>query len=189
MIALCIFNSSVAIMPDPASSAIIRPAESKDCSSLAALSIEVWLATYLREGVSGFFADYVLGHYTPNHFAAALNDPSERLLVSQNKAGIDGYIRITNGKPHPAGGESLTEISTLYLQPRHHGNGLGRSLLEAGLQLCRTNGWDAPWLTANSENKSAIAFYYRHGFERAGSTHFRIQDSQYPNDILQYRGA
>lgn len=118
-----------------------------------------------------------------------MNNPAERLLVSQNQTGIDGYIRIANGRPSPAGGASETEISTLYVQPRHHGKGIGRNLLVSGLRLCRSNGWDAPWLTTNSENTGAIAFYCRNGFEKAGLTSFRIQDAQYPNDVLQYRGS
>lgn len=157
-----------------------------DCSSLALLSVEVWTGTYLRNGVSGHFADYVLSLYTPAHFTEALNNPAERLLVSQNRDGIDGYIRISHGRPSPAGGASRTELSTLYIQPRHHGRGAGLRLLQAGLDLCRRNTWDAPWLTSNSENRRAISFYLRNGFEHVGLSHFRIGDAEYPNDVLQY---
>ena len=165
----------------------IRPAARDDCSSLAVLSIEVWTGTYLRSGINAHFADYVLDQYTPAHFAQALNNPAERLLVSQNRDGIDGYIRISHRRPSPAGGASCTEISTLYVQPRHHGRGIGLCLLQAGLQLCRGKNWDAPWLTSNSENKHAISFYLRNGFERAGVTDFSVGDCRYPNDVLQYR--
>ena len=181
-------TSFLAIMTRPPFPNTIRPAAQDDCSSLAALSIEVWLGTYLREGVSRFFADYVLGRYTPEHFQKSLQDPDECLLVSQNQDGIDGYIRVTHDRPSPAGGQSRTEISTLYVQPRHHGKGTGRHLLEAGLQACRANRWDAPWLTTNSENTRAISFYLRNGFGKAGLTAFRIQETHYPNDVLQYRG-
>lgn len=172
----------------PASPNCIRPASSNDCSSLAALSIEVWISTYLREGVSGQFADYVLAHYTPEHFAAALRDPDEALLVSTNTMGIDGYIRLSQNRPGPADGTSRTEISTLYVQPRHHGSGTGKRLLEAGLKLCRQKGWDAPWLTTNSQNDPAIRFYLRNGFDLVGVTHFQIGADRYPNDIYQYNG-
>lgn len=164
----------------------IRPATADDCSSLAALSIEVWLATYLRNGVSGHFADYVLAHYTAAHFAAALKAPDETLLVSTRRDGITGYIRLSQNRPCPAQGTSQTEISTLYVQPRHHGTGTGRQLLNAGLELCRHNGWDAPWLTTNSENTPAIRFYQSNGFVRVGVTYFQIGHDRYPNDILQY---
>ncbi|WP_082023128.1 GNAT family N-acetyltransferase [Leisingera sp. ANG-S5] len=176
----------MAFMTGNSDHTVIRPATTEDCSSLAALSIEVWLGTYLRNGISGHFADYVLSQYTTAHFAEALDSTAERLLVSQNRDGIDGYIRVSNGRPSPAGGPSRTEISTLYVQPRHHGRGNGARLLQAGLKLCRSNSWDAPWLTSNSENARARRFYLRNGFEHAGLTRFRIGQENYPNDILQY---
>lgn len=163
----------------------IRPATAMDCSSLAALSIEVWLYTYQREGVGPQFADYVLSHYTADHFATALQDPDEALLVCQDRMGITGYIRISHNRPSPADDTSLTEISTLYVQPRHHGARLGKQLLLAGLDLCRQRGWRAPWLTTNSQNDPAMRFYLRNGFERVGVTHFQIGEDRYPNDVFQ----
>jgi len=55
---------------------MIRLAEERDASSLAAVSIEVWLNTYLREGVGAFFADYVLAEFTAQKFRDAIRDPN-----------------------------------------------------------------------------------------------------------------
>lgn len=176
-------------MSRTSTSVTLRPAAAEDCPSLATLSIEVWLTTYLREGISRAFADYVLEHYTPDRFAEALSSAGECLLVSQNGGGIDGYIRLAHNRPSPAGGASRTEISTLYVRPCAQGTHIGASLLRAGLKAGASRDWDAPWLAANSENQRAIAFYLRHGFERSGLTWFQLQDGRYPNDVLQYRGA
>ncbi len=167
--------------PDPGS---IRTARSEDASCLAALSIEVWGGTYLRQGVSSFFADYALGQFTREHFLDLLNQPAEILLVSENQEGIDGYVRVSHRNPCPGDSGSETEISTLYVQPRHQGKGLGQSLLAAGVEACCTNGWDAPWLATNSENKGAIAFYLNQDFEKAGLTHFEVQGRRYLNEVL-----
>lgn len=48
---------------------MIRKAEERDVSSLAAVSIEVWVNTYLRDGVSSLFAEYVLAEFTAQSFA------------------------------------------------------------------------------------------------------------------------
>jgi methyl coenzyme M reductase alpha subunit len=52
----------------------IREASIDDASSLAALSIEVWIGTYLRNGVSKFFADYALSTFTTQIFEAFIDD-------------------------------------------------------------------------------------------------------------------
>ncbi|MGR3760545.1 GNAT family N-acetyltransferase [Roseobacteraceae bacterium NS-SX3] len=165
----------------------LRPAGPDDAAALAALSVEVWLGTYLRRGVSSFFADYALGEFTADKFRALLAQDSERLIVSQNVEGIDGYIRLSNGRPPPEGPGSSAEIATLYVQPRHHGKGIGEALLQSGLEVCAGWGAASPWLTTNWENVRAIRFYQRQGFKITGRTDFRIGGEAYPNEILVYR--
>ncbi|SDA62446.1 Acetyltransferase (GNAT) family protein [Sinorhizobium sp. NFACC03] len=79
------------------------------------------------------------------------------------------------------------EIATLYVQPRHHGSGIGRKLLKTGLQYCSDIGRASTWLAVNAENEKATAFYIASGFEKVGETHFRIGDRAYPNNILHFR--
>lgn len=165
----------------------LRIARPSDASSLAAISIEVWLGTYIRRGVNALFADFALAEFTTPKFAAILRDPAEYIVVSENEEGIDGFIRVSQGEVAPVGGCSETEIATLYVQPRHHGKGRGRALLGAGLRHCRDLGAPSVWLTTNSENTPAIGFYLAQGFETVGQTHFRIQDQAYLNEVFSYR--
>ncbi|KIC39984.1 GCN5 family acetyltransferase [Ruegeria sp. ANG-R] len=162
----------------------IRPARRSDAASLAALSIEVWVGTYLRQGVNAFFADYVLSEYTKVGFEALIADPDQYVMVSENADGIDGFLRLTKGSPAPITGLSGSEISTLYVQPRHHGKGIGKALLQIAKDYCRTYDEPSVWLTTNSENIPAIRFYLSQGFRQVGVTEFRIQDRSYPNHVL-----
>lgn len=161
---------------------LARPA---DASILAVISIEVWLGTYIRHGVNAFFADYALSEFTAEKFSKLLDDPNEHIVVSENENGIDGFVRMSAGKTGPVAGCSSMEIATLYVQPRHHGRGLGRLLLEEGLKYARDAGSPSVWLTTNSENSPAIAFYMKHGFEKVGTTNFCIQDQAYLNDVFR----
>lgn len=162
-----------------------RAANVGDASSLAAISIEVWLGTYIREGVTGFFADFALAEFTTPKFKALLSDANEHFIVSEGPVGITGFIRITTKKEAPIAGCSDVEIATLYIQPRHHGKGLGQGLLSRGIAICQA----APWLMVNSENQKAIDFYLSKGFEKLGETHFKIQNNGYLNEVLGYKGS
>ncbi|WP_242532261.1 GNAT family N-acetyltransferase, partial [Salipiger thiooxidans] len=53
------------------------------------------------------------------------------------------------------------------------------------LIYARSVGAPSVWLTTNSENAPAIAFYLKQGFERVGTTHLTIQDQAYPNDVFR----
>lgn len=167
----------------------LRIARPTDAPILAAISIEVWLGTYIRRGVNAFFAEYALNEFTSDKFAALLEDSNERFIVSENDDGLDGFIRISHGRVAPVANCSTMEISTLYVQPRHHGRGVGRSLLDQGLIYARNANSPSVWLTTNSENAPAIAFYLAQGFEKAGTSHFRIQEQAYLNDVFRYEVA
>ncbi|EPX80925.1 GNAT family N-acetyltransferase [Litoreibacter arenae] len=162
------------------STATLRTATPADASSLAALALEVWLSTYIRHGINAHFADFALAHFTPERFKSWIEDPDHRLIVSQNRDGIDGFIHIGRNSPDPVGGHIRTELTSLYIQPRHQGRGLGKALLDAALDQA-----DHPvWLAVNCENTKARAFYKTQGFSKLGETAFRIGDKSYPNDVL-----
>lgn len=165
----------------------IRKAIESDASSIAAISIEVWLGTYLKRGVSSFFADYALMEFTPLKTKKFLSDPHQCVLVSENEEGIDGFIRVSFTSKAPVEGCSNVEVSTFYVQPRHHGKGIGKRLLKASLRLCRDEAVQSVWLTTNAENDPAIAFYLAQGFEQIGETLFRIKDKRYLNNVYMYR--
>ncbi len=131
----------------------IRRATVADASSLAAISLEVWLNTYIRDGVNAFFADYALEHFTTARFEEILGDRNETVWVSQNVVGIDGFLRMSANSPAPVDIASDLEITTLYVQPHHHGRGLGKALLKTGLQFCLHTGQPGTWLAVNAENE------------------------------------
>lgn len=164
----------------------LRIANHSDASSIAAISIEVWVGTYLKQGVTAFFADYALEEFTVQKIKSLIDDPTQFILVSQNEEGIDGFIRVSAKSPAPVNGCSDVEISTFYVQPRHHGKGIGKRLLSAALEHCRETCVKSVWLTTNAENDPAIAFYLAQGFEHVGETNFCINDKGYLNNVYRF---
>ena len=161
----------------------IRKAKKSDSSSLAALSIEVWVGTYLKRGVNAVFAEFALTEFTPEKMAARIADAARFVLVSENDEGVDGFIEVSRRRQAPVSGGPKTELSTFYVQPRHHGKGIGTGLLNAAFQHCREDGIHAIWLATNAGNDPAIAFYLGHGFEKIGETQFMIGQDGYLNNV------
>jgi len=163
---------------------MIRRAEERDASSMAAVSIEVWLNTYLRQGVSAFFADHVLSEFTAQKFRHAIASPGLAIWVSENRIGIDGFVAVCSTATPPLTGCSRLEIATLYVQPRHQSSGKGAALLNCALDHCGSLNGESAWLKVNAENGRAIDFYLRHGFVRVGTTPFVIADKAYENHVM-----
>ena len=164
----------------------LRPACQSDAASLAALSIEVWLGTYLHHDISKRFADYVFETLTPDRFTQHLQTSSEIFILSQNQEGIDGFLRLSRGAEPPTGPGSALEIATLYVQPRHQGRGIGQALLQAAVQRGQDLDAPRPWLATNAQNTKAIGFYQRMGFALTGVIAFCLGTESYPNTLLTY---
>jgi len=164
---------------------VIRKAEERDASSLAAVSIEVWVNTYLRDGVSPLFADYVLAEFTAQNFHDAIGDPDLAIWVSENRTGIDGFVKVCSTAAPPLAGCSPLEITTLYVQPRHQSGGKGGALLHHALDHCRRIGGESAWLKVEANNSGAVGFYLRHGSIRIGSADFVIGDHAYENYVMR----
>lgn len=164
---------------------MIRRAEERDASVLAAVSIEVFLHTYLRNGVSPFFADYVLAEFTASKFRHDIADSNLAIWVSQSGDGIDGFVAVCSDAAPPLPECSPLEITTLYVRPRCQSEGRGVALLQQALRFCRQTGGENAWLKVNAKNNRAIDFYLKHGFARIGSTYFRIADQAYENYVMQ----
>ena len=147
----------------------------------------MWLGTYIKQGINKVFADFALSEFTVENVANLIADPNEYLVVSQNQDGIDGLMRLSLENAPPVPGLSSFEISTLYVQPRHHGKGIGHALLNTAFKMRRASKAESVWLATNAENSPAVAFYLSQGFDQVGTTHFTIDDQDYLNNVYAYR--
>jgi len=164
----------------------LRKARISDAPSIAALSLEVWIGTYLKRGIAAEFANFALGEFTISKTEALLCDPDQHVVVSDNSEGIDGFMRLTLNCEAPVAGCPKHEIATLYVQPRHHGKGIGMTLLAEALSLSSSNADGGVWLATNAENEPAIKFYLAQGFSQMGETHFQINGKGYLNNVYAY---
>lgn len=76
-------------------------------------------------------------------------------------------------------------MSRLYLLKEFFGLNLGKELFNFNLNLSKENNQQGIWLAVWIENKRAINFYHKMGFQKVGSFDFEISKTHYnPNHIL-----
>ncbi len=155
-----------------------------DAANLAALSIEVWLHTYAREGIRQAFSDYVLREFTAARFAEHLASERQTIVKCEHGEYLLGYLRMDFAAPCPTVPELTTEIATLYVRARHARQGIGKGLLAEASEICRERGLKGFWLCVNHENAPAIRFYEAQPFQRQGSCYFELEDERHENFIL-----
>ena len=157
----------------------LRRATLDDAPALAIVGAGTTLETFagLVDGKS------LLQHCEKNHSLAAYNkylttpDTQAWLAVMQPGEAPIGYILVT---PPDLPLDDITpddiELKRIYLFARFQGTGTGRLLMNKAIEIARDSGKRRLLLGVNAENETALSFYYRNGFTKAGVRKFQVGD-------------
>lgn len=162
---------------------VLRRADENDAASLSVLSIETWLSTYATHGVSDEYAQYVLREFSPERFRDILKTEAATILVGQSGPFIGGYARFSAPGDLDLVQYGSIELETLYVRFAQQRQGMGSALLAAVFSQCWTNGATGVFLTVNSQNANAIAFYEAMGMSDCGEWTFMLGTLAVPNQI------
>ncbi|MFZ6746877.1 GNAT family N-acetyltransferase [Undibacterium sp. JH2W] len=169
----------------PASPVIIRKAETADVSALTVLILQVWLDTYVKQGVGQTIADYVLSELTTARTAAYLSQSHTHILLAETNGHLIGYCQTSHGKRHAqVTAEHQAELDHLYIHPAFFGRGIARQLLTEAEAHLRELGVQQVWLTTWVGNDRARLFYPRVGYADIGETIFRMKAEEIANRIF-----
>lgn len=164
---------------DKAATIVIRPAHTADCQKLAALSIQVWLHSYCKDGVNSAVADFVLQQFTVQRFMDYLIQDDFHILVCYRDEHLLGYISV-NLQAKFETPDNGYEIDTLYVQEHQHGQGIGRQLLAAAEARFGRPYWLSTWI----HNTPAIGFYQHVDLKQVGITYFELDGEQHENLVF-----
>ncbi|WOG25697.1 GNAT family N-acetyltransferase [Endozoicomonas sp. 8E] len=163
---------------------MIRIAETKDSSDIAALSIQVWLDTYAKQGIRKSISQYVLREFTEKNIERKLSSENQACFVAIEDGHLVGYLSLNVSAECPATGDEKPELDRLYIQESFTGKGVGSKLLQAALTFCSSVGLEQLWLTVFHENTRALKFYEKHGFKEIGLTYFEFENEKHENYVL-----
>ena len=167
----------------------VRSGQLEDAKSLVALAIQVWLHTYATDGISSTISGFVLSEFTVEKFDTRLSDPSCAVLVAEIESNLVGDAIVNIGTPCPEFTGAKAELATLYVQEHFAGKGVGSSLLNQAELWAGQRTENPLWLTVNSKNTHAIAFYAKRGYTAVGVTYFKLGHESHENLVLVGRDA
>jgi GNAT superfamily N-acetyltransferase len=161
-----------------------------DSACLAALASQTWLHTYAMQGIRPTISRFVQEHLSPAAFRLRLERSDTFTLVAVANGHLVGYAVAEVGKPCIAHSPALTHLDKLFVHEHFLGKGIGHALLtEVRGEAGRLAGSSALWLTVNSLNQRAIAFYARQSFVDIGGTKFELYGEQHENRVLHVPDA
>ncbi len=161
---------------------MIRRGKKEDSLDLAALSIQVWLHTYAKDGLRRGISSYPLDTFTEQYFNEMSQNQDYCLLVCIENNHLIGFIA-ANLKSYWQDRANGYEIEIFYIQEYFQRRGFGRCLLTALVDRCGTPFWLSTWIY----NENAIKFYRRMGFVDGGHKYFYLAGEAHKNLVLIQR--
>ena len=160
----------------------IAPAGTDDIARVQRLADEIWRRHYPGI-VSGEQIDYMLAQgYSSVALMKYLTvaDAGLAIAICTNApVGFVGWCRQDGG--------AVMKLEKLYVLPEHHGEGVGRALIEHVVMRASQCGCESMTLNVNRNNVGAIRAYERCGFEIRERGDFPIGGGFVMEDFIMVR--
>jgi ribosomal protein S18 acetylase RimI-like enzyme len=139
---------------------VIRPWQRGDLESIRKITWQSWISAYASFIPESDLKAYFDFHYTEGAFLSMFDDPLIQGFVAETDGQIVGYSRLSFNRD-----ENRFYVPSLYFLPDFQGQGMGRQLLEAAEEYAAEKGLDELWIGVMVENKQALVFYRKVGFQ------------------------
>lgn len=150
-----------------------------DCLLIRSLAGRIWGVTY--EGIlSKEQSDYMFEMmYAPESLRRQMEELHHCFFIVDANGIPSGYLSIEKT------GENTFNFQKIYTLPEMHGTGIGRFLVEQGLEYLakRHGGLFAVELFVNRSNP-AVGFYRHIGFRETGTRDYPIGHGYFMNDYI-----
>lgn len=167
----------------------IRLAVMEDVESLARLARQVFGETYGAAVPEERLGPYLAHTFATEAFVAMLREATATLFVATIDGTIGGYGKLVAAPP-PGDGTliSTVELSSLYVERRCQGLGLGKALMSHALTWAAQQAYNTMWLCVWQENRRAHRFYQRLGFAICGEIEISV-DGVIFHDWVMHRST
>jgi len=167
----------------------IRAAAMENAVTLSDVGCASFKAAY--EGTAG--ADDLLCHLETYFSVTAIQKElvksDRRYLMASIAAEATGFVKIRDGEqPVAIPGSNALELQQVYVLPDKQRLGVGRRLIEAVVDIARSEDADGLWLSVWRDAPWAVNAYRKNGFEVVGTAAFRLGKTRY-EDLLMWRSV
>lgn len=145
----------------------IRKATKDDAVLVADLSRQTFYDTFAADNRKEDMDLFLTKQFTKGRLMLEVGAPENTFLLAYYGKEIAGYVKLRESKqPKSLGTKNALEIARLYAVASMIGKGVGKTLMQASIDMAKERGREVIWLGVWERNLRAIAFYQKWGFEK-----------------------
>jgi ribosomal protein S18 acetylase RimI-like enzyme len=143
----------------------VQAASEADASILSKLGAATFYDTFRPYNTEEDMQDYITKTYNEMAISQNLQNPNiHYALVYENDLAI-GYLKLLLETRHDNLSGRSIELEKIYVLQSHLGSGAGKVLMDYAINFSKDQQYDQLFLGVWEENKRAVRFYEKNGFE------------------------
>jgi len=151
----------------------IRKLNITDLENLQKISITTFRETFEEVNTEEDMQKYLDENLSEEKLKSELENPNSEFYFAEKESEILGYLKLNFGdaQTENQGNEAL-EIERIYVLKEYFPLKIGQILFEKSIEIAKEKKLKFIWLGVWEENKRAIRFYKKNGFEVFGKHDF-----------------
>jgi ribosomal protein S18 acetylase RimI-like enzyme len=156
---------------------IVKASEA-DAPLLAEIGQQSFIESHGHSATADVISEYVGEKFSLEVMQEELSNSQHIYHIVYHKEQPAGYSKIIFNAPHPnISLPQVTKLERLYLLEAFYHLKLGAELLQFNIDLSKASQEKGMWLFVWTENKRAVRFYTKMGFNPIGNYDFKLTDA------------
>jgi ribosomal protein S18 acetylase RimI-like enzyme len=156
-----------------------------DAELIAIISRETFYDTYAAENTAANMAKFMTQQFGKAMLMSEVGAAGNYFFLAYQNQEIAGYLKLKESIHPQLAGTQAIEISRIYVCKPFIGKSVGKALMQAAIDFAKKNKKDWIWLIAWKENKRALEFYQKNGFEIFAESTFVLGDDLQSDWVLK----
>ena len=166
----------------------IRRAEATDAAALAELAERTFRDAFAESNTPVDMEIHCRERFGNDIQAREIADPTCVTLLAEADDQLIGFAQVRlNASMDCVAAQRPAELYRIYVASPWHGRGIARQLMDEVMAVAAQDGSDRIWLGVWEENRRAMAFYRKYGFEVVGAHEFRF-GTERQQDLVMVTG-
>lgn len=166
-------------------SVVINECTIEDVHTLQEISYNTFYETFSHMNSEKNMKTYLEKAFNTKRLEKEVLTPFSKFYFLYWDEKLAGYLKINvNEAQTEEMGKEAFEIERIYINKEFQKKGLGKFLLNKGIELAKDQGKKNVWLGVWENNLGAIQFYQKMGFVKTGAHSFYMGDEQQTDFIM-----
>jgi len=182
----CVFLNSIPIKPPKVFMITIQKATISDLDTIQNISIQTFTETFAIVNTPEDIENYIQESFNPKQLTIELSNPDSAFYLAVLEKETVGYLKINfgNAQTEIHNGQAM-EIHRIYVLKAFHGKNVGQLLIDEAIKIAEQSDVDSIWLGVWEENKRALRFYIKNGFQTFDKHIFTLGNDEQTDLLMQ----